>query len=165
VNRVGTEVEVVTRQHQPAVAVRTVVPMDRLDVGALFGAALGSLFPYLGQHGLAPAGAPYARYAEFGPERADVEIGVPLAELPTGLRPLAADGVLGATELPGGEVATYLHVGPYPDLGRAYQAIEAWLTASGRSAGGAPWESYVVGPDQVDQDESRLETLVCRPLA
>jgi effector-binding domain-containing protein len=162
---VGTEVEAVTRQQQPAVAVRTIVPMAQLDVGALFGAALGRLFPYLGQHGLAPAGAPYARYAEFGPERADVEIGVPLAEPATRLPPLAADGEIGSTELPGGEVATYLHVGPYPDLGQAYQAVEAWLAESGRTAGGAPWESYVVGPDQVDQDESRLETRVCWPLA
>ena len=87
----STEVEVVTRQAEPAVAVRTVAPMDQLDVGALFGAALGRLFPYLAQQGLAPAGAPYARYAEFGPERADVEIGVPLAEPPPGLPSLAAD--------------------------------------------------------------------------
>ena len=107
----STEVEVASRQAEPAVAVRTVAPMDELDVGALFGAALGRLFPHLGQHGLAPAGAPYARYAEFGPERADVEIGVPLAEPAPGLPPLTADGDIGSTELPGGELATYPHVG------------------------------------------------------
>ena len=158
-------IELLTRQPQPAVAIRAVVPMSELDVGELFGAALGRLFPYLGEHGLSLAGAPYARYAEFGPERADVEFGVPLAEPAPGLPPLAADGEIGSTELPGGEVATYLHVGPYPDLGRAYQAVEAWFTKSARSPGGAPWESYVVGPDEVDQDPSRLETLVCWPLA
>ena len=161
----NSHVEVVSRQAQPTVAVRTIVPMDQLDVGALFGAALGRLFPYLGQHGLAPSGAPYARYAEFGPERADVEIGVPLAEPPPGLPPLAADDEIGATEQPGGELATYLHVGPYPDLGQAYQAIEAWFAESGRTPGGAPWESYAVGPDQVDRDEASLETLVCWPVA
>ncbi len=161
----STEVEAVTRHAEPAVAVRTIVGMDQLDVRVLFGAALGRLFPYLGQHGLALAGAPYARYAEFGPERADVEVGVPLAEPPPGLPPLAADDEIGATELPGGELATYLHVGPYPALGQAYQAIEAWFAESGRTPGGAPWESYVVGPDQVDQDEARFETLVCWPLS
>jgi effector-binding domain-containing protein len=152
---VRMSVEVATLRAQPAVAVRSVVPMSDLDVRELFGAALGRLFPYLGEHGLAPAGAPYARYAEFGPERADVEIGVPLA----------ADGALGLTVLPGGEVATYLHVGPYPDHVQAYQAIESWLAESGRSAGGAPWEVYEVGPDKVDDDPARLETLVCWPLA
>ena len=90
---------------------------------------------------------------------------MPLAEPPPGLPPLAADDEIGATELPGGQLATYLHVGAYPDLGQAYQAIEAWFAESGRKPGGAPWESYVVGPDQVDQDESRLETLVCWPLS
>jgi AraC family transcriptional regulator len=158
-------VEVATLRAQPAVAVRTVVPMSDLDVRELFGAALGRLFPYLGEHGLAPAGAPYARYAEFGPERADVEIGVPLTEPPPGLPPLAADGALGLTVLPGGEVATYLHVGPYPDLVQAYQAIESWLAESGRSAGGAPWEVYEVGPEKVDDDPARLGTPVCWPLA
>ena len=48
----SVDVEVVNREPQPAVAVRVVVPMDQLDVGAIFGSALGRLFPYLGQHGL-----------------------------------------------------------------------------------------------------------------
>ena len=161
----NSQVEVVTRQVQPTIAVRTIVPMDQLDVGALFGAALGRLFPYLGQHGLAPSGAPYARYAEFGPERADVEIGVPLAEPAPGSAAVGRRRRDRRHGVPGGELATYLHVGPYPDLGQAYQAIEAWFAESGRTPGGAPWESYVVGPDQVDQDEARLETLVCWPLS
>ena len=54
---------------------------------------------------------------------------------------------------------------PYPDLGEAYQVTETWLTDAGRSAGGAPWESYVVAPDDVDHDPARQETLVCWPLA
>jgi effector-binding domain-containing protein len=139
--------------------------MDQLDVGAIFGSALGRLFPYLGQHGLVPAGAPYARYAEFGPERADVEVGVPVGSAPEGLPVLQPDDELGATELPGGEAASCRHLGPYPGLGQAYQAIEAWMKETGRSPRGAPWESYEVGPDQVDHDPDRLETVVCWPLA
>jgi effector-binding domain-containing protein len=161
----SSEVEVVSLSAQPAVAVRVVVPMDQLDVGAIFGAALSRLFPYLGQHGLAPAGAPYARYAEFGPERADVEVGVPVASAPEDLPALQPDDELGATELPGGEVASYHHVGPYPELGDAYQAIEGWMREADRSPAGAPWESYEIGPDQVDHDPARLETRVLWPLA
>jgi effector-binding domain-containing protein len=162
--RVSPDVEVVTLSARPAVAIRAVIPMDQLDVGEVFGAALGRLFPYIGQHGLSPAGAPYARYAEFGPERADIEIGVPLVSPPGDLPPLRPDDELGSTELPGGEAASYRHIGPYPDLGQAYQTIEAWMKDSGRSPAGAPWESYEVGPDQVDDDTSRLETVVCWPL-
>ena len=161
----SSEVEVVTLPPQPAVAVRVVVPMDQLDVGAIFGAAMGRLFTYLGEQGLSPAGAPYARYAEFGPERADVEVGVPVGSTPGDLRELQPDDALGATELPGGEAASYLHVGAYPDLGTAYQALEAWLQANGRSPAGAPWEVYEVAPDQVDHDPERLETRVQWPLA
>jgi effector-binding domain-containing protein len=159
------DVEVVTLQPQPAVAVRVVVPMDQLDVGETFGAAMGRLFPYLDEQGLSPAAAPYARYAEFGPERADVEVGVPVRSTPDGLAPLQPDDELGATELPGGEAASYLHVGPYPELGNAYQAIETWLQANGRSPAGAPWETYEVAPDQVDHDPQRLETRVTWPLS
>jgi AraC family transcriptional regulator len=134
-------------------------------VGAIFGAALGRLFPYLGQHGLAPTGAPYARYAEFGPERADIEVGVPVGAAPDDLPALQPDDEVGVTELPGGEAASYLHVGAYPELGSAYRAIEAWLRDQGRSTAGAPWEVYEVGPDQVDHDPARLETRVLWPLA
>jgi effector-binding domain-containing protein len=159
------DVQVVHLEAQPAIAVRVVVPMSELDVGALFGAAMGRLFSYAGERGLAPAGAPYARYAEFGPERADVEIGVPLVKPPEDLPPLELNDELGATELPGGEAASYRHVGPYPELGAAYQAVEVWLRESGSSPAGPPWESYVVGPDDVDQNPARLETLVLWPLA
>jgi effector-binding domain-containing protein len=158
-------VRLVTLDAQPAVAIRVVVPMAELDMGEVFPGALGRLMAYLGEHGPAPAGRPYARYAEFGPERADVEIGFPVAALAADLPALRSDDTLGSTELPGGEAAEYRHVGPYPELGTAYRAIEAWFGASGRSAGGAPWESYEVGFADVGGDASRLETLVLWPLA
>jgi effector-binding domain-containing protein len=161
---VSEEVEVVTLSARPSVAVRVVVPMDQLDVGAIFGSGMGRLFSYVGEQGLAPAGAPYARYAEFGPERADVEVGVPLAD-PADLPALEANDELGATELPGGDAASYRHVGAYPELATAYQAIEAWLEKSGRSPAGPPWESYEVGPGDVGGDPARLETVVFWPLA
>lgn len=54
----------------------------------------------------------------------------------------------------------------YPDHDEANGfSSEAWFAESRRTPGGAPWESYVVGPEQVDQEESRLETLVCWPVA
>jgi effector-binding domain-containing protein len=161
----SAEVEVVTLDARPAVAIRVMVPMDQLDVGAIFGSAMGRLFSYVGEYRLEPAGAPYARYAEFGPERADVEVGVPLAEPVADLPALEPNDELGATELPQGEAASYRHVGPYPELGAAYQTIEAWLRESGRSPAGPPWESYEVGPDDVDHDPARLETVVRWPLA
>jgi effector-binding domain-containing protein len=158
-------VEVLTLETQPAVAVRVVVPMGELDLEAMFPSAMGRLFGHLGEHGVTPAGPPYARYAEFGPERADVELGIPLAAPPAGLKALEPDDQLGATELPGGEAAAYRHVGPYPELGTAYQALEAWLREAGRSPAGPPWESYEVGPERVGGDADRLETVVIWPLA
>jgi effector-binding domain-containing protein len=158
-----TDVELVTRTAQPAIAVRRVVPMADLDLVAMVPDAYGRLGVALAEHGLTMAGAPYARYAEFGPERADVELGFPVTSA-DGIPPLAADDQIGATELPGGEAATYRHVGPYQDLGQAYAAGEQWFAASGRAPSGPPWESYEVGPDAVS-DPSSLETLVCWPLA
>jgi effector-binding domain-containing protein len=158
-------VQVVHLEAQPAIAIRVVVPMFDLDVGELFGGARDRLAEYVVEHDLATAGAPYARYAEFGPERADVEIGFPLVEPVPGLAALEPDNTIGATELPGGEVAEVRHIGPYPEVRQAYEAAEAWFAESGRSPGGAPWESYVVAPEDVDHDPARLETLVLWPLA
>jgi effector-binding domain-containing protein len=152
---------------QPTLAVRFDVPMSDLDIGALFGAHVGRLSEHLVAIGHSPAGPPYARYHEFGPERADIEFGLPVAAPLADVPPLddCPAGEIGATILPGGPRAVTTHVGAYPELGRSYRRLESWLTEHDRKGGGAPWESYVVMPDAVDGDPSRLRTEVVWPLA
>jgi effector-binding domain-containing protein len=162
-----TAVEIREEPAQHCAAVRFQVPMSELDIGATFGEQLPRVFQGLAAAGAEPAGPPYARYFEFGPERADFEIGVPVATALTDLPALdeSPAGQIGRSQLPGGPRAVTVHVGAYPELGRAYQRIEAWLPENGYSASGAPWESYVVMPDSVDFDPSRLRTELRWPVA
>lgn len=161
------DVEVREDPALPAVAVRVQRPMAGLDIGELFGEQTARLVAHLGEHGETPAGPAYARYHEFGPERADVELGLPVEQPPSDVGSLAdlAAGEIGASALPGGRRAVYLHVGPYAELGHAYAALERWLAEEGETSAGPPWESYLVMPGDVAGDPTRLRTEVCWPLA
>jgi hypothetical protein len=72
---------------QPTVAARVQESFDEVDVGALFELHLANVADRIADLGGTPAGPPYARFYEFGPERVDVEFGIPVAL--RGGRPLA----------------------------------------------------------------------------
>jgi AraC family transcriptional regulator len=146
---------------QPSVAVRLQQPMTELDLGALFDIHLPNIADQIANLGGEPAGAPYGRYHQFGPDRVDVEIGIPVAMPVANLRPLAdcEAGEMGSSELPGGEAAVVVHRGPYDTLPGAYDALHDWIHAQGRDEGPGPWESYIDDPSEVS-DPTQLRTEV-----
>ena len=103
---------------QPTAAVRVIQPMAFLDLAALFDLHLPGVARRLGALGVEPAGAPYGRYHEFGPEQVDVEIGIPV---PGPLRAWRRwtrrrRASSGSSELPGGPAAVTVHRGGYDGL-------------------------------------------------
>ena len=119
--------------------------------------ALAEMFPLAfrdaGQRGLAPAGAPFARYLEMGPDRWTIEAGIPVVGQVSGL-----------PTLPGGVAAVTTHAGPYDKLPEAHAAIQRWIAAEGLAVAGAPWESYVTDPGNYP-DPKDWKTEVFFPLA
>lgn len=61
--------------------------------------------------------------------------------------------------LPGGTHASAVHRGPYAGVRAAYEAIGAWIQASGRRVSGPPRELYLNDPNEVGEDETLTEIL------
>jgi effector-binding domain-containing protein len=157
------EAEIRELTPQPTAAVRVTQPMESMDLAALFDEHLPNIAHRLADMGIEPAGPPFGRYHQFGPDQVDVEIGIPLAAPASSLRPLAEaePGELGASELPGGQVAITIHRGAYDGLSKTYDALHDWIHAQpGYDDGDGPWESYVDMPqDMADPSGARTEVI------
>jgi effector-binding domain-containing protein len=152
------------REEQPYVAIRTRMTMGELAAGAGDG-LFPELFAWLGERGLAPAGAPFIRYLVIDMDAAlEMDWGIPVAEAPAGderVRP----GVL-----PAGRYATTVHTGSYGGDGliRANADLQDWAEQQGvafqvREGGhGEVWgsrlERYLSNPaEEPDPEAWRTE--------
>jgi effector-binding domain-containing protein len=86
----------------------------------------------------------------------DIEIGFTFAQ------ELGGEGEVLAGELPGGKAAGCLHVGPYDQVGAAYQALQKWMEANGHTPSGVAYEFYLNDPQSTPAAE--LQTQVVFPL-
>jgi effector-binding domain-containing protein len=117
---------------------------------------LRQLLTYLEGAGQQSIGPPYARLLSFEAEEAEIEAGVPVDQ------PIPGEGPIEAGELPGGSVASTVHLGPYNGLGAVHEEITRWMSERGLRASGSPWEVYESPPDE---EPARTRTEVCWPLA
>ncbi|BDZ63459.1 GyrI-like domain-containing protein [Agromyces mangrovi Wang et al. 2018] len=147
-----TEITIAERAPQPTAGIRETVPMDQLP--EFFGRAFHATMEAMRAQGVAPAGPPFGKYHGVPGATADVEAGVPVA----GAFETAGDVV--ARELPGGMIASALHVGPYDTLGDTYDAIRRHIVDEGRMPGGIMWECYVSDPEE-EPDPATWRTDVC----
>lgn len=155
------EAEIRELSPQPTAAVRVTQPMSEMDLAALFDRHLPNIAHRLADLGIEPAGPPFGRYHEFGPERVDVEIGIPVSAPASTLSSSdqAEPGELFASELPGGQVAITVHRGSYDGLKDTYDGLHDWIHAQGREEGPGPWESYVDDPGEVGMEATRTEVI------
>ena len=137
---------------QPVLVVRRRIKPS--EVAAALGAALGQVFQYAQQNGIAFAGQPFTRYIEWGPGIWTIEAGLPVtAEVKH-----SPEGEVRAEVLPGGLVATSTHSGPYDKLSEAHAAVQQWMEAQSLLSAGAPWEVYVTDPaDYPDPKDWKTE--------
>lgn len=150
---------------QPTAAVRVQQRMDELDLAALFDEHLPNMAHRIADLGVQPAGPPYARYHQFGPDIVDVEIGMATSMPVANLAPItdAQPGELAASELPGGRVAVTVHRGSYDGLSGVYDQLHEWIHGQGFEEAPGPWELYVDDPSEVEMADLRTE--LCWPLA
>ena len=138
---------------QPAVVIRTAARQQ--DMGPAMSELFPAILAFVLESPAEPAGPPFCRYLSMGGEEWEFECGMTVTE------PVAGEGRVEATELPGGDVVTTMHVGPYETLGQSWGALEGWMQENGRGPGGAAWEVYWTDPGEVpDPAEWRTELVM-----
>jgi effector-binding domain-containing protein len=122
----------------PIISVRERLPQAELP--GFFAHAYADLYAHLGRHGVPPRGEPFTVYHAFGPDNVDAEACLPV---PT---EIATTERIAYRLLPAMTVVETIHVGPYEELGQAYQALEAWMTDNGYDSAGPVRERYLTEP-------------------
>ena len=159
--------EIETRAEQPYVAIRTQVTME--DLGTVVPPLNQQVFAWLGEHGAAPAGAPFWKYNVIDMAgKLEVEAGAPVVAA------VAGDGRVVSGMLPAGRYATLTHVGHPSELMAATRALLDWAAAQGLTwdmspgANGERWgcrlEIYLTDPSQ-EPDMSKWVTQLAFKLA
>ncbi|MBV8176893.1 MAG: GyrI-like domain-containing protein [Verrucomicrobia bacterium] len=147
----GLSVTVQTVSPRLIAAVRRKVAVG--DVGATWRPALDQVWAFLRTHpGLCEGGHNiflYHQPARCG-DPMEVDFGIEV------VREFDPSGEVRPVKTPGGEVVVATHVGPYDQLGQAYDAIHAWAAANDRALAGKSWEIYGDWQD----DPAKLETTV-----
>ncbi len=146
-----TAPEVIQLEPGPAISIRAQVPLSELP------SFFADAFHELAGCGAAQiAGPPFAIYHSFDPARIDVEAVMPVRAT------VAPIGRVQPVSLTGGPAVQVRHVGPYDQVGSAYQSIERWMTDHQRARAGAFREVYLTEPSVPAAEHI---TLVIQPLA
>lgn len=150
----GYPIEVVELKPQPVLVMAAEVPPQEL------GAALARILPTVHGHvmnnGGGMTGMPFMRYLDMT-DRFSIQAGVPVAE------PMESSGEILAGELPGGRAATTVFLGPYDQVGLAWDAMRAWCAERNIDAHWGGWDVYENDPSEVS-DPGELRTRIYQPL-
>ena len=125
------------------------------DVGATMQHAFAALYGHIGESRVIPAGPPFTIYNSAHPPF-DMDVCAPLAT------PITASGDFHYMELPATRVVSMTHIGPYEELGRAYDTVENFIRDNKLSIVGAPREIYLSPPDT---PASEIQTILEWPIA
>lgn len=154
-SRMAYRCELVDVVAQPTLVVRTRTTLERLP--KVLGPAWGAIVAHAGSLGAQPTGMPFVAYHNTDMSDLDVEIGLPFAQA------LHGEGDVEASEIPAGRAVATVHVGPYERIGKAYEAILAWLDEQGLAPAGPSYEHYI--DDPADTPSEALRTRIVWPVA
>jgi effector-binding domain-containing protein len=143
--------EVSEKELAPQLALMVRKRVSMATIGQAMGEAFGAIMAHVEAGGAQFAGPPFALYPGEMAEEFDAIVCMPVAPGAT-----AGPGV-DLEEVPGGRVATTMHVGPYPEVGKAYTALQEWMTDNGRRPAGPPREIYLNEPGTVPDAELLTE--------
>jgi effector-binding domain-containing protein len=142
------EPKIEERPEQPYVGIRTQTPIQKLK--DVIPQLLDELFPWLGQRGVEPAGAPFIRYHIINMEELmDVELGIPVAAAVSG------DGRVSPGVLPSGRYASLV----YTDVTKGIEGNKALIEWAAKE--GLKWDRW--DAENGDAFASRYESFLTDP--
>lgn len=142
------------RSAQPTAVATATLPVG--EIGPWLAKSYASVAAHVSACGAGFAGPPFARYHRLGGDRFVVEAGFPVGAAIDG-----SDDVQ-CSELPGGQVAITVHVGPYSEMEPAYQALADWVEEHGGELAGDAWEIYLSDPAS-EPDPATWRTQIVQP--
>ena len=146
--------EIKEQNAQSTLSICARTPIDGLP--QLLGESYGKIAGYLAELGEQPTGAPFAAYYNIDMQDLDVEIGFPVSNA------LAGKDDIQASEVPGGNLAFAMHIGPYSEIGPAYEVLTQFVKEQGYEPTGTSFEFYLNDPETTPQDQ--LQTRIVFPL-
>lgn len=146
--------ELVDLQARPTLVVRTRASVERLP--EVLGPAWGAIMAYAGGAGAQPVDPPFVAYHNTDMADLDVEVGMTFDQA------LPGEGDVRPGGISAGRAAECIHVGPYTELRRTYEALEAWIDENGLQPSGPAYEFYLDDPG--DTPEAELRTRVVLPV-
>jgi effector-binding domain-containing protein len=121
------------------------------------GSLYGRVYTYMTTKKINPTGPPIALYySEPGP---DWKIGAAVP-VPEGT---AGQGDIYSIVLPGGKMASTIHMGSYDKLGESWSALSDWIQKSHYKPAGPGREVFLVGPPQ-ESDPAKFRTELLWPV-
>ncbi len=126
--------------------------VDPARVADQMGPAFGTVARFLATHRVPITGPAIAVY-DIGPGAMKAAVGFEVSEWFEG------DGDVEPDTVPAGEALSTLHVGPYGELGKAYEVLRAHAGQLGRSLDeGRMWEEYLSEPE-VPPEQTRTRVV------
>jgi effector-binding domain-containing protein len=132
------------------------VDVPQAGLAEAIGRAIGEVESAMEEAGVTLAGPPFARYLAFG-ERIQAEVGFPVR------RTAPVVGRVLPSHLPGGRVASIVHLGPYDGLHATYARLTQWLEERGLRPMGPLWEVYWSDPSD-EPDPATWRTEISAPV-
>jgi DNA-binding transcriptional MerR regulator len=126
-------------------------------IGPDSGRAYQRLYEILGKEGVTPIAPPRLLYHEMNEDAWKIETCVPIA----GTAPKSEE--LTTHEDPGGRAVTTLHVGPYDELGIAWDELRRFVRDKGYETASAPYDVYLNDPNEI-KDPAKFETELVWPI-
>ncbi|HET7465296.1 MAG TPA: GyrI-like domain-containing protein [Candidatus Dormibacteraeota bacterium] len=124
------------------------------SIGRDVQAAFARLYSHISVAGSRPSGPPFLIASPPSEGTLQVEVGAPCTPVP---EPAAG---LHTGRLEGGPSATVLYRGPYDRIGKAYEALFAWIGTHGHHPQGDAREIYLNGPDEATTPGDYLTEVV-----